>query len=116
VTVVAVLSRSREPDVSDNLQWLQNFYASLCDGLWEHGYGCNLDTLDNPGWKFIFELNGTPFEKASGLDVRLGEHVDVEGPDWIILEKGDHVVHGVCGPTKLDEMLGLFRAWIEKQI
>ena len=71
--------------MSDNLQWLQNFYASLCDGLWEHGYGCNLDTLDNPGWKFIFELNGTPFEKASGLDVRLGEHVDVEGPDWIIL-------------------------------
>jgi hypothetical protein len=28
---------------------LEAWYASRCDGEWEHGYGISIETLDNPG-------------------------------------------------------------------
>lgn len=32
------------------LKALQQYYASHCDGEWEHQYGFALETCDNPGW------------------------------------------------------------------
>jgi hypothetical protein len=31
------------------LPWLQGWYATQCDGDWEHEYGVSIETLDNPG-------------------------------------------------------------------
>ena len=43
----------------NNLIWLQDFYTSLCNGDWEHSYGFKLDTMDNPGWHWEFNLRDT---------------------------------------------------------
>jgi len=99
--------------VTDNLRWLQTFYTSLCDGLWEHGMGFTIETLDNPGWSLKFDLAGTSFEKLDGPKIERGQHLEEDGPDWIILKKGTTAVSGVCGPAKLDEMIGEFRSWVE---
>jgi len=33
----------------DLLKWLQDWYAARCYGDWEHEFGINIRTLDNPG-------------------------------------------------------------------
>jgi len=98
--------------VSDNLTWLQQFYLSFCNGDWEHSYGCTIENLDNPGWSFKFELADTGFEEIGGLELKLGEHTSEDGPDWIVLSKQGPTATGYCGPLKLDEMIGHFRAWV----
>src|SRR5262249_14404082 len=39
--------------------WLQAWYATQCNGEWEHGYGLEIETIDNPGWSVKIDLNGT---------------------------------------------------------
>ncbi len=98
--------------MSDNLAWLQQFYLSFCNDDWEHSYGCTIENLDNPGWSFKFDLADTGFENLGGLDLKLGEHSSEDGPDWIFLKKEGSTVIGACGPLKLDELIGHFRAWV----
>lgn len=40
---------------------LQNWYKSQCDGIWEHEYGLDISTLDNPGWRV--HINGESGKK-----------------------------------------------------
>jgi hypothetical protein len=97
-----------------NLAWLQQFYLSFCNGDWEHGLGgCNISNVDNPGWSFKFELADTVYETIEGLEVATGEHQADEGPDWVFLKKEGSVVSGACGPLKLDDLIGQFRAWVD---
>jgi hypothetical protein len=101
--------------VTQNLEWLQQFYLSNCNGDWEHGLGgCTIDNVDNPGWSFKFELADTAYEGAPSPDVRIGEDVTGDGPDWIFLKKEGSKIEGACGPLKLDQLIGEFRAWINR--
>jgi hypothetical protein len=43
----------------DSLTWLQAWYASQCNGDWEHEYGVSIETLDNPGWLLKLDLQET---------------------------------------------------------
>ena len=96
-----------------NLEWLQHFYLSFCNDDWEHGFGgCTIDNVDNPGWSFKFELADTVYENIAGPDVRLGQDVSGDGPDWIFLKKEGSRIDGACGPLKLDQLIGEFRAWV----
>jgi hypothetical protein len=99
--------------MSSNLEWLQQFYLSLCNGDWEHQYGCKIDNVDNPGWKFEFDLTDTVYEDIPGPDVRFDEDLTSDGPDWLFLKKVDSKIDGACGPLKLDEVIGQFRKWVE---
>jgi hypothetical protein len=62
------------PDV-DLLNHLQEWYASQCNGDWEHTYGISISTLDNPGWSFKVDLTDTY------LFGRTFDEVHVEGTD-----------------------------------
>jgi hypothetical protein len=42
-----------------SLSRLEKWYSAQCDGDWEHQYGVQLKTLDNPGWTFEVDLCGT---------------------------------------------------------
>ena len=98
--------------MSTNLDWLQHFYLSLCDGDWEHTYGLKIENCDNPGWLFEFELTDTPYENAEGPDITQGSDQANDGPDWLFLRKNGAKIEGACGPLKLDQLLGHFRLWI----
>ncbi len=98
--------------MTSNLEWLQKFYLSLCDGEWEHGYGFAIDNCDNPGWLFKFELTDTVYAQFAGPEISLGEHQLEEGHDWLVLKREDTSIKGACGPLKLDALLGEFRGWI----
>ena len=92
----------------NNLQWLQALCHSFADGEWEHGYGCKIQTLDNPGWRLEFTLLDTPLADASF------ERVEVQRSerDWFFCWIADNRFQLACGPRNLDEALSVFREWV----
>lgn len=47
---------------SEILSWLQNWFASQCDGDWEHENTIQIETVSNPGWYVTIDLNFTELE------------------------------------------------------
>lgn len=100
----------KSPNISDPLERLQRWYLSNCDGYWEHQYGIQIETLDNPGWTLIVDLEETgkadqPFEEIK---------VDYDSDEnWIIVEKVESKLKGACGPAKLSHLLQLVVDWLE---
>jgi hypothetical protein len=88
---------------------LQGWYASRCDGDWEHGLGVRIETLDNPGWMLRIDLGGTdqaavPFER---VEVHRSEH------DWYEAWVDDSTFQVACGPLNLGEAIHSFRTWCQ---
>lgn len=102
---------SVEPEVSDatTVSVLQDWYASQCDGDWEHRFGVRIETLDNPGWRVKIDLAGTPLENKLFAEVSV---LDPDNdPEWIHCRIAYGAFHGAGGPGKLDEILRQFLAW-----
>ncbi|WP_354697210.1 hypothetical protein DSM112329_02838 [Paraconexibacter sp. AEG42_29] len=93
------------------LERLQAWYVEQCDGEWEHEFGIEIDTLDNPGWRVEVQVKGTALENEpfSRTEVHRSEH------DWVVCwtdtERG--VFHAACGPRNLNEALPSFLHWAE---
>ncbi|MFI1628153.1 immunity 53 family protein [Streptomyces noursei] len=89
------------------LDWLQHWYASHCDGDWEHEWGVTIGTLDNPGWTVKIDLEETDLadREYPRQQVTRDEH------DWVMAWTSDRTFHIACGPGNLTEALTLFRAW-----
>jgi Immunity protein 53 len=90
------------------LEWLCDWFASQCNGDWEHGFGITIGTLDNPGWSFRVDLTDTP------LADRPFSPDEIEAGDrWLRLWKEDEppVFHAAGSPTALPEIIERFRKW-----
>lgn len=96
----------------DNLIWLQDFYSRLCDGDWEHAYGLNIGNLDNPGWRIDFDVADTRLEAVAFTPIKF-ERTEV---DWVHCWVRDRKFVGRGGPHNLDELIRLFREWVEAHI
>jgi len=100
------LAYSAEEVNVDTIQKLQLWYNSQCDGSWEHQYGVSINTLDNPGWAVVVDLEGTNLQSIQMEPVieETTEH------DWLHckIDNGKFVGNG--GPLKLDAILCLFLA------
>ena len=92
---------------------LQNWYLSQCNEDWEHTYGIEIGTLDNPGWFLKVDLTHTDIEEQhyTGYSYGVGDHAADRGNNWLItkLEGGKFVGYG--GPQKLEELMQIFLAW-----
>jgi len=89
---------------------LQDWYEAQCDGDWEHQYGVEINTLDNPGWMVKVDLAGTNLEGASFATV---DETHRSEDDWIYCEVRDGRFWGSGGTHNLLEILRLFRSWAE---
>lgn len=94
--------------MTDELTELQTWFASHCDGDWEHQEGIEIGTLDNPGWRVIInvaetELEGQPFETVE-------EDYDHES-GWLRCWLKDGKFQAAGGPLKLARMLRIFLDW-----
>jgi hypothetical protein len=95
-------------DSSNELIWLCDWFASHCNGDWEHEFGIAIGTLDNPGWSLRVELTDTE------LANRPFAPEEIETTDrWVRLWKEDEppVFHAAGSPTTLPEMIARFRDW-----
>lgn len=89
------------------LRWLQEWYASQCDGNWEHGDSIRITSIDNPGWHVAISLGGTEMEKKQ-MDV---VQVDRTDKDWIYCRIQDGCFTGAGGSGNLEEILKNFYQW-----
>jgi hypothetical protein len=99
------LDRKTPPTMNDQLTWLQDWYAAQCDGDWEHIYGVEIGTLDNPGWSIAVDLAETALESLilDKVETRRSE------TDWLVVEIRDQKFLGFCGSQNLGELIGIFR-------
>jgi hypothetical protein len=81
-----------------------SWYASQCNGRWEHGAGIKISTIDNPGWHLEVDLTGTVLQ-----DLRLDKSFKQErDDDWLYYEVKDCKLTAAGDPMKLEEMLNIF--------
>jgi hypothetical protein len=57
----------KSESVTDDVQALDDWYQSRCDGLWEHRYGVTVETCDNPGWLMTFSDLPLPQHRLAEL-------------------------------------------------
>ena len=94
-----------------SLRSLEDWYASRCDGDWEHSFGITIETLDNPGWAVRIalaetRLAGRPFEQVQ---------IDRSPDDWLRCSVEADVFKGYGGPGNLHEILDAFSRWAKAE-
>ena len=88
---------------------LETWYLNQCNGDWEHQYGVEIGTLDNPGWRIRIDLMET-----SKQDVALEKtEIARSDADWITYWVAANQFHAACGPENLSEAIALFVQWFD---
>ena len=101
--------RPHYASMSDLIPRLQEWYASQCDGDWEHSEGVEIGTVDNPGWSLRVSLVDTPLEGVSFEEVKeLASETD-----WIHCIVRENRWEGYGDPRRLEELLRRFLDWAE---
>ncbi|SFF30464.1 Immunity protein 53 [Actinacidiphila alni] len=86
---------------ADALVRLQDWYASNCDGDWEHSAGVRIESLDNPGWMIRLDTTGTVWEGRTLDRVVVGTSED----NWLHYWADGNSIQAACGPHLLEEAL-----------
>jgi hypothetical protein len=103
----------------DNLTWLASWYLAECNDDWEHSYGVKIDTLDNPGWTLVIDLEDTNLERRTFEKVSMGEPASNLSEwrrlgSWWVAEVTGGKFQAACGPLDLGNVVGVFRSWVEQ--
>jgi len=93
----------------DDIEWIQNWYNSQCDGDWEHDNGIQIGTIDNPGWYIKICIEDTELDNFSFNKIL----IERSESDWIRCFIKEKIFEGVGGPLNLPEILLIFRKWAE---
>jgi len=80
-----------------------------CNGEWEHGFGVEISTVDNPGWSASIDLHDTPKQYAELTRVKIDRGPD----DWIVYWAEKQKFQIRCGPLNLSEAIGIFVKWFD---
>ncbi|MEK7724812.1 MAG: immunity 53 family protein [Acidobacteriota bacterium] len=90
---------------------IQKWFASNCDTYWEHSFGVEIGTLDNPGWQVTINLEDT------NLDGKDFEPLQQEASEenWIHCRVEENKFLGFGDETKLEEILKVFLDWAKLQ-
>jgi len=89
----------------ETIEWIENWFLNNCDGDWEHTWGIEITTLDNPGWQVKIDLQNTNLEDLS-IEYRL---IEVSEIDWYGYKIEDGVFIAAGDPNKLKLILEKFR-------
>jgi hypothetical protein len=82
---------------------LQNWYATNCDGDWEHEYGVRIETTDNPGWVLIVDLQQTD------LYGRMWSREEISRSEsWVSAKSDGKKFISACDPRSLERAIGYF--------
>lgn len=85
------------------------WFAAHCNGDWEHSYGVEIETLDNPGWALHIDLADTPLLGRQFTFLKL----DRSENDWVDCRVENAMFHGYGGIQNLDELIMIFLDWAE---
>ena len=92
------------------INWLEKWYESNCNGDWEHTFGIEISTLDNPGWRVQLNVIETIYKDVIFDDVII-ERTD---NDWVHCKKIEGNIDCAGGPKNLEEMLEIIKKWMDE--
>jgi len=92
-----------------SLSTLEKWYSQQCNGDWEHGFGVDISTIDNPGWSVAIGLHDTPKQETTLARVRIDRRHD----DWIHYWADEQKFQIRCGPLNLSEAIEIFARWFD---
>ena len=96
--------------MSGELEGIQRWYESQCDGDWEHEFGVRIETLDNPGWSVEIDLAGTPLADRPFAPIE-----DMAPPrEWLSCRVSEGRFRGAGGPPMLGRILRAFLEWARR--
>ncbi len=89
------------------LQQIMNWYGTQCNEDWEHSFGIKIDTIDNPGWSVLIDLQETSLANKAfvELDIKRTEE------DWLYCAVSNGKFNGAGGVGNLAELLCTFLEW-----
>ena len=88
---------------------LEQWYLRQCDGEWEHGFGVEISTIDNPGWSANIDLHNTPKQNATLSRMK----TEREHDNWIHYWAEKQKFQIRCGPLNLSEAIEIFVQWFD---
>ena len=89
------------------LIFLIDWFATHCDGEWEHDVGIAISTLDNPGWALNVRVEDTELS-AVVVDWQTDEESEEV---WVHWRSTGRVFEARCGPRDLERALLAFQAF-----
>ena len=106
---------------------LQKWYQSQCNGDWEQQHGISITSCDNPGWWVKIDIENTPLESKSFSPLernvsseqmsRIAKGIEPDmcnrGSDWMLCEVKDKIFDGAGDTGKLQTILEAFLIWAE---
>lgn len=96
-------------DKIEILVWLSKWYASECNGDWEHEYGILIRTTDNPGWSITIDLNDTFLENTEIVN----DVIEKAENDWHFFQIKDKKYRAASDLSKLSFLLLKFKELAE---
>jgi hypothetical protein len=93
------------------IEELQQWYLSNCDGDWEHSWGVEIKTLDNPGWSLKINLYETNLKNRSFEQLE----IDNGDGDWMNCRVEQNIFKGFGDPNKLIQLVETFLNWAKSQ-
>lgn len=93
----------------DVFEWIEKWYISMCVGDWEQYYGIKIETLDNPGWIVLIDILDTKLENKPFHTI----NNCIDDDDWLQCQVKEGRFVGAGDPSKLKEILEIFRKWVE---
>lgn len=93
----------------NELQRIKDWYISQCNGEWEHSFGIQIETLDNPGWLVHFDLTETELSERVFESVVRGDSENEN--DWVHCRVASGKFIGAGGAGNLPELLNVFLKW-----
>jgi len=90
---------------------LHKWFASNCDGEWEHDFGIKIETMSDPGWLVVIDLEETNLEGKGFTPIKEGS----SEASWIDCRVEESKFRGMGDATKLEEILRVFIDWARSQ-
>ena len=94
---------------------LSAWYEAQCNGDWEHHYGIQIETLDNPGWRVTIDLLGTNLENKPFSDISY--NVDSKNnpiaAKWLCCTVSNDQYIGAGDSSQLEKIIVHFCLWLE---
>ena len=81
----------------NDITWLEAWYQQNCDGYWEHSYGIEIETLDNPGWHVKIDLSKTDYVNLKAEELK----EDTDDDNWIRCSITNGIFNGYGDCKKL---------------
>ena len=103
-------TRFQNDNFMNTIKEIENWYQSQTNGDWEHQYGIEIGTLDNPGWSIKIDLVDTALQSKAFQRVETNR----SEIDWFQCWVKDTVFEAACGAKNLEEVLKIFIEWSKK--